>query len=132
MTHWAIQYLGAPWINGTQDCYGLVRRIYREQFSIDLPAVNVDAASTLSVARQAAGFDRSDWIEESEPRDGDVVQMGHANRPHHVGVWIDVDGGRILHSTESAGAIAQTRAQARMTGWKILNIYRHKARCKQP
>lgn len=129
MSHWAARYLGTPWENHSNDCYALVRRIYREHFAIEMPVVDVNALSTLAVARAAAAFDRSAWREVATPADGDVVQMGCARRPHHVGVWIDVDGGRILHSTEGAGVIAQSRAQARANGWQILNIYRHQTRC---
>lgn len=129
MSHWASAYIGVQWRNGEEDCYGLVRRVYREQFRLALPVVDVNAISTLAVARVVATFDRSDWIEVQTPQDGDVIQMGHAKRPHHVGVWIEIDGGKILHSTESFGAIAQTPSQAKANGWKILNIYRHKSRC---
>lgn len=132
MSHWACQYLGRPWQNGQSDCYGLVRLVYKNQYQIDLPIVDVNALNTLSVIKTIAGFDREQWVEVSTPIDGDVVQMGHAQRPHHVGVWIEADGGKILHSTEKFGAIAQTPSQAKANGWRVLNIYRHRSRCEQP
>lgn len=130
MTHWANAYIGSPWSNDGQDCYGLVRRIYQDRYQITLPIVNVNAVSTLAIVKSIAGFDLADWIDVQTPQEGDVVQMGHAKRPHHVGVWIEVGGGRILHSTEQLGAIAQTPSQAKTNGWKILNIYRHRTRCE--
>lgn len=130
MKHWASLYIGRPWSYG-DDCYGLVRKVYADRYGISMPVIDVDALNTLAVARQVAGFDRTDWVEVKLPQEGDVLQMGHAKRPHHVGLWIEVDGGKILHATESFGAIAQTPSQASANGWKILNIYRHKSRCEQ-
>jgi len=128
--HWAIKYLGLPFENGETDCYGLVRKVYKEQFLIDLPVISVDSLNTISVVRSMVEYDRSSWRKVTKPQDGDVVQMGHANRPHHVGIWVDSGCGKILHSTEQYGAIIQSPQQAKANGWKIIDIYRHK-RCER-
>jgi len=132
MTHWAAKYIGTPFVNGETDCYGLVRKVYSEQFGVVMPVVSADALSTISAVKAMLGYDRGDWSPVDTPQDGDVVQMGHAHRPHHVGVWVAHGNGKILHSTEQYGAIIQSVQQAQATGWKILNIYRHKTQCRQP
>ena len=48
MTHWAIRYIGDEWVTREHDCWGFVRRVYREQFGIAVPAVDVDS---LNLAR---------------------------------------------------------------------------------
>lgn len=129
--HWATAYIGQQW-SIAQDCYALVRQVYADRYRIDLPVIAVNALSTLAVAKSIAGFDLSDWVEVTTPQDGDVVQMGHAKRPHHLGIWLDIADGKILHSTEHSGVIAQSVAQAKINGWRVLNIYRHKLRCRPP
>jgi hypothetical protein len=129
MKHWAISYLGLPFKNGESDCYGLVRRVYKERLNIELPIIDVNSLNTVSVIKCIGGYDRSEWVNVASPNEFDVIQMGHANRPHHVGIWINVDCGKILHSTEQYGAIIQSVQQAKSNGWKVLDIYRHK-RCE--
>lgn len=124
--HWASAYIGQPWRADGQDCYGFVRAVYQERYSVVIPLVPLDATKALSCAHAIHDYDLSDWIEVSEPREGDVVLMGHARRPHHVGLWIESAGLRVLHSLDGCGVIAQTAPQARLQGWNLLRTYRHK------
>lgn len=123
--HWAAAYIGKPW-SSDQDCYGFVREVYQARYGVVIPLVPLDAGRLLSCAHAIHDYDLSDWIEVEEPREGDVVLMGHARRPHHVGLWIESTGLRVLHSVDGSGVIAQTPMQARMQGWNLLRTYRHK------
>lgn len=132
MTHWAAQYLGKPWVSGASgpdayDCYGLILAVYREQYGVDLPLLNVDATRSLSIAKAMRDYEYGDWQPVDAQCEGDVIQMGHARHPHHVGLWLDSDGGRILHSLEGSGVVAQTPASLRLHGWNILTIYRRRS-----
>lgn len=133
MTHWAETYLGRPWVSGAAgpdayDCYGLVRAVYAGRFGVALPVLEVDAARPLAAARAMRDFEGyGAWVSvDGRPAEGDVIQMGHARHPHHVGIWIDADGGRVLHSVEGTGVLAQPLASLRLHGWNILTIYRRR------
>lgn len=132
MMHWAESYLGKPWASGqcgpsAYDCHGVVRGVYRDRLGIDLPTVDANALSTLSVAKAMRHYDYSEWREIPKPeRDLDVVEMSLARRPHHVGIWLDLDGGGVLTSVEGSGVIFQTLASLKRHGWKITNCYRRK------
>lgn len=129
--HWALHYLGKPWVSGAAgpeayDCYGLVRAVYRDRFGLDLPAIEPGITTTLACARAVRDYaDYSHWdaVPPDAPRrECDVLQMGSARHPHHVGLWID--GGRVLHCVSGAGVLLQTPSSLWVHGWNILNVYR--------
>lgn len=133
MSHWAESYLGKPWRSGAvgpdaYDCHGIVRAVYADQCGMVLPAVEANALSTLDVARAMRGYDYSDWLEIPEPSlDLDVVEMSLHRRPHHVGVFLTLDGGGVLTSVEGPGVVFQPLFSLRRHGWNITNVYRRRA-----
>jgi len=125
--HWAARYIGDAWINGDHDCWGFFRRVQAEQFGLDLPRIDVDACSALICRRAfASNAERDRWLAVEVPAEGDAVLMGKNKRPAHVGVWIDVDGGAVLHCVEHAGVVVQNRPALRLSGWQILGLYRRR------
>lgn len=132
MIHWASAYIGKPWAQGASgpdayDCYGLVRAVYADVAGIDLPIVDADGLRTLAAARAMRDYaDYGQWFEPADVRELDVVQMGHARHPHHVGLWLDADGGGVLHSVAGAGVVFQRTPQLALHGWHRLNRYRRR------
>lgn len=132
MTHWAEKYLGKAWQSGAigqdaYDCWSLVRCIYRDEYGIDLPIMNVNAGSLLEIRRAFATTDEyQHWtpIDYTQMSDGDVVLMSMATDPHHVGIWI---AGKMLHAVEGAGVVYQSRQSLYQHGWNIVEIYRRGA-----
>lgn len=125
MSHWALAYLGKPWANGAAgpdayDCWGLVRRVYAERYGLELPAVDVDAHAPLAV-RHAFAAGRAGWQAVDDRQEGDVVLMGQARHPHHVGLWL---AGGVLHAVEGAGVVHQDLRSLAAHGWRLLGSYR--------
>ena len=128
MSHWATQYIGAPWVAGTHDCWAFARRVWREQFGMDVPAVAFDAASALSCRKALeSAEERGHWQSVSPPREGDAVLMGKNARPAHVGIWLDTCAGRVLHCVEGAGVVCNDLMSLRNAGWLVLGYYRRLA-----
>ena len=127
---WAAKYIGEPWIEKVHECGHFFCRVQREQFGIETEVIDADALSLLSCARALAGDHREfrNWVDVETPQEGDAVQMSHATRPHHLGVWIDADGGGVLHCIEGAGVVFNTRRALRFGGWNIVAIKRHRSR----
>ncbi|OHC76316.1 MAG: hypothetical protein A3G18_05375 [Rhodospirillales bacterium RIFCSPLOWO2_12_FULL_58_28] len=129
MSHWAAAYIGLPWATDGEGpdsfhCWALVRHVQRERFGRDLPAVpNPDAL--LAIAR---GFrdhqERQRWDLVDHPVEGDGVLMRQARYPVHAGVWIAVDGGRVLHVVRDKGVVAQSLSSLAVHGWRIEGFYR--------
>jgi cell wall-associated NlpC family hydrolase len=124
VSHWAAGYVGTPWVAGESDCWSLARRIWRERFGWDVPPLAVDAASALDTRRAgAAASSFIGWIEVADPREGDAVLMAMGRHPCHVGIY--VDGGRVLHAVEGAGAVCTPLGRLRDMGYRAVGYWRH-------
>lgn len=122
--HWAEKYIGEPWVAGVHDCWAFVRRVWAEQFGRDVPAVDVDACNKLACVRAFTGHDdRANWELIDTPYEGCAVLLSQSQHPSHVGVWVDVDGGGVLHCVEHIGVIFQTISSLRLSGWNKLEYY---------
>lgn len=128
MTHWAIAYIGEPWVAGEHDCWAFFRRVQADRFGRAVPAIDVNAHSLMACARAVADNpERANWLPVSSPVEGDAVLMAHSRYPSHVGLWVDVDGGGVLHCVEGAGVIFQTIKNLKACGWGHVEFYRHAA-----
>lgn len=125
--HWAMQYLGQPWVSGTNDCFAFFRRVQRVHFARDVPFYNVDADDLRDTLR---AFDvnpeRGNWVETQVPEDGDAVLMSQNRRPSHVGLWLDLNGGGVLHCVKGSGVIFSRRDHLQQMGYSVLGFYRYK------
>jgi cell wall-associated NlpC family hydrolase len=125
---WAAQYIGIPWVAGESDCWHFARRVWRERFGWNVPAVDVDATSRLLSARAFAGHEEyRSWQSVSAPREGDAVLMGKNAKPSHIGIWVDGDGGAVLHSMEHSGVVYTPLASLQSVGMRVLAYYRRVA-----
>jgi hypothetical protein len=131
MAHWIENYLGDEWRADVHDCWGFFRRVQGEQFGRPLAAVTPGSYSPRDLIRIVDGHDvRTEWSVIDVPREGDGVLMGKAKRPTHVGVWVEADGGGVLHCQEGDGVIYTShRALARL-GWNVLGVYRYQGAAK--
>ena len=66
------------------------------------------------------------FYEVAQPRDGDVVLMRQAKNPVHVGIWLDVDGGGVLHCCRNSGVVFQNVPTLNATGWFLHSYYQVK------
>ena len=131
MSHWALPFIGAPWISGESgpagyDCYGLVRAVYRDVQGIVLPVVDVTQAEPLRLRHTLQSEAAAAWDEVQQPADLDVLMLSYGENPHHIGLWAEVDGGRVVHALEGAGVVAQSRSALAGDGWHIVAIRRRR------
>ena len=126
MSHWAGRYVGDVWSSPDHDCWGFFRRVQKEQFNRDIPPFAVDAFSRRACAQAVdSNPERGNWLPADAPREGDAVLLAHARHPSHVGLWVDADGGGVLHCMRGAGVVFQSVAQLKVSGWGHLEFYRH-------
>ena len=64
--------------------------------------------------------------EVEKPQDGDVVLMRQSKNPVHAGLWLDTDGGGILHCVRGIGVIYQNVCSLNACGWYLDSFYRVK------
>lgn len=128
--HWAERYIGLPWVKGAQgpeafDCWGLVRHVQRVHFGIEIPEIAVDADDLRACIRAFTGHaERARWAAVAAPRPGDGVLLAHARHPVHAGVWLEPDGGGVLHAVRGAGVIYSSPSALRLSGWTRIEFYR--------
>lgn len=131
---WAQSYIGKPWTKGGRgpdsfDCWGLVYHIYRQQLGIQLPSYPNINATNLRAVRDAItnGAVEQVWVPLEKPEHLCVVAMSkNVTSLHHVGIYLDVDGGIILHSTPNASVIAQSEKDLVKWGFRRIEYYSYK------
>lgn len=126
MNHWATKYVIEGKNRTGLNCWSLFQLIYAENFGIFLPEIPDLNISNLHNVCNAIKEERQlCWIEVVQPFDGCGVGMGQTKAIHHVGVYADVDGGKIVHSWEGQGVIADTIRGVKLKGFRSIKFYRH-------
>jgi len=122
--------IGRPWIAGARgseayDCWGLFLEVQRTQFNRELPEIPVDASNIKKVLNAFSHHpERQRWQKVKQPTEGDAILMRQSRYPVHIGVWLDIDGGGVLHAVQHAGVVYQTLAALEAHGWRIEGNYR--------
>lgn len=131
MTHWAFDYIGKPWVVASDgpdsyDCWGLVVEIHRRFYGRTLDIIPVEENNLKALIRTIdAHPERKRWDIVKRPQEGDIALMRQSRHPIHVGIWLNVDGGGILHCIQGSGVVFQNLISLGSTGWKIENYYRY-------
>ncbi len=127
--HWAEHYIGLPWSATGEGpeafhCWAFVRHIQEKRFGRTLPGIP-NPEDILSIARDFRDHpERRRWKRVDVPAEGDCVLMRQARYPIHVGVWLDVDSGGVLHCSQEAGVAFQSTTSLALNGWRIEGAYR--------
>jgi len=120
--------LGLPWKRGAHgpeayDCWGLVWEVQR-RLGVDVPMILDPPASVLGVAKLFRDSDVRDMLTEVErPVHGSIVEMSHSARPYHVGAYLDIDRGGIIHSIGKLGVQFDRMPNLKAAGWSNFTYY---------
>lgn len=123
------QYIGIPWARGgtgphAYNCWNFVRHIQLAHFGRDLPQVEVDEDRPMTFVRTLYRHStRRSWAATATPREGDCVEMGSGGTVTHIGIWVDVDGGGVLHCVQGMGVVFSNRFVVR-GDWPLLKFWR--------
>lgn len=122
--------LGRPWHLGAQgpeafDCWSLFRLVQREVFGREVPMVQLpeDTPRSAVSALLASHPGRSLWRPVARAGHGCGVEMTSVRTPLHVGVWLAVDGGLVLHCAEPAGVTVDRLLALKAQGWRRFRFY---------
>ena len=130
MTHWAENYIGIPWAADGEGpdsfhCWSFVCHVQQRHFGRELPSIPYPE-DLLAIARDFRDHpERKRWDIAQDPKEGDCVLMRQARYPIHVGVWLNVDGGGVLHCAQEAGVAFQNLASLSANGWRVEGYYRY-------
>jgi len=89
---WTNDYIGIPFVeHGSShegcDCWGLVRLVYKEQLSIELPDLSEQYSNTKDAGIQNIVFaQKPKWRTANKPQEFDVILVRMRGAEMHVGL----------------------------------------------
>lgn len=125
--------IGLPWLAGATGpgaycCWGLAQVCEQEVFARDIPMVEINEYSALSIKRAMRTHPLwTTWRPHADPRHGDVVKMFRPTIPDHIGVYLNIERGGILHSARGDGVRFDTLFALPAMGWSKLEFWRPEA-----
>ena len=119
-----IQYLGLPWIEGQRDCWLFFREIQAKHYGRTVPIVDVDVMDIRDVIHKVDVEKKAHWEQIGKPEDGCAVLMSRNRYPVHIGMWLDIDGGKVLHCAQGMGVVFQNRQALKFDGWTGITYWR--------
>jgi len=111
------------------DCYAMMQLVQWHLFgrvvsSIDLGA---DASGRAVLSALALNRTRRAWrLNAGRPRHGDAVTMSHMHEPFHIGTFLDIDRGVVVHCASFAGLVCDDTAALRASGWGKICFYSYR------
>jgi len=129
--HWTNEILSKPWKANTRgpetfDCWGLVHYVYLTQKGIDLPSyleVNANNRKETTSFIERLNSNSSCWKQISIPENFCVCAMSMSDLFSHVGLWLNVDGGIVIHCTKETGVIAEPIRSLKTKGWRKICFF---------
>ena len=109
------------------DCMSFTRMIQAKHFGISMDRVmvgNYDDGIGLFSLLNSCG-ERVNWGPVKTPLHGDIVI---ARRPFHIGTWLDIDGGGVLHCLRGAGVVFTRDAAWGASGIGRKTYLRHRSK----
>lgn len=103
-------------------CWYLLRHCLSEHFDTKLPLAplgDLRGCKELYSSRVRSGS----WVAIKEPLHGSPTLMRGGREPH-VGLYLDIDGGGILHSLEGVGVVFTTIQACHAMGFCDLKFYK--------
>lgn len=127
---WAAALVGRPYRArgrgpSSFDCWGLCAYVWTAHFGLPyVPDVGCDRSDSRGVLAELRGAEASGLAARiSSPVHGCAVYMSRSARPSHVGIFLDLDGGVVLHATVEAGVLLTRLRDLRFAGLNVVGFY---------
>jgi cell wall-associated NlpC family hydrolase len=130
---WAGHYIGLPFKDHGRDrdgldCWGLVRLVLAEQFSLALPSYTREYERTTQVANISKLIERElalIWspVEKTEAQLGDIIILRMRGKPMHVGLVLDDE--HMLHIEPGINSAIERYTSPRWSE-RIFGFYRYR------
>ena len=120
-------YLGLPYTKtgfgpDSYNCWGLLIHIQKTYFNTEMPLAPLgDEVACLNLFKTKT--ECGEWIQTKEPKHGDCVLLKGGRNPH-VGIYLDFDGGGVLHSLEGMGVIYSRLRELNHQGFGRTKFYK--------
>lgn len=124
--------IGKPYKTGAKgpdayDCWGLAQAVQAGLFGRTMPTIDAppDDNNPKTMIRFIRGHAaRQQWKKADVfPKHGQLVEMSRANLPFHIGVYLDIDSGGIIHSAQGIGVGFDPLIIMPSQGWRNLTYH---------
>lgn len=120
-------FIGLPYEEGSFgpdsfNCWGLLYFVQRNYFKVSMPSAPIgdsEACKTMFESQLQSGA----WASITSPTHGCGALMRGGESPH-VGIYLDIDAGGILHAMEGVGVIWTPIYQLRALNFGRTKYYR--------
>jgi hypothetical protein len=100
------------------DCQTFVKYVMKHCFDRDIFMIATPSSEISVLIRFIKNHpERVNWPVVEKPEHGGIVEMSSGQHPHHVGLWLDIDGGAILHCY-LGGVGFQKPRELEAAGWR--------------
>ena len=129
--HWAFELIDKPWAQGARgphafDCWGLLVWLYRHRHGVELPDVpGADRFDFLRLFNEEIAHPTT-WQRVAVPFECCAVALGGTSMFHHVGYYLDTDGGLVLHACDGKNVIAQSVTGLKASGMQRIQYFKHR------
>lgn len=128
--HWASNLIGLPYAVAGCDpgegfnCWSFVRYVQYRFYGRTLPEIPNSEHYADIVRTFRDHPERERWDITGQPHDGDLVLLSRRNHPCHIGIFLNVDGGGILHCASQVGVEFAKLSAVAFGGWHINGFFR--------
>ena len=107
------------------ECRSLFRYVQARFYGRDCPNVtDVDPKSAIAVRRGFAEMvPSSGWVRVERPSDGSAVLMRRGKWVDHIGIWVALGRGKVLHCVQGSGVGFHDRIGLEAQGLLIAGYY---------
>lgn len=123
------RYIGLPWEAGAAgpgawDCMAFARTVQRHHFGILMPEIAIpDYDDVRALVRLNSDHrEHANWVVVAQPIHGDLVLV---RKPMHYGVWLDLDGGGVIHCVRGQGVVYTKDSAWPVSGFGRREYLRH-------
>ena len=105
--HWKEYETGPDYF----DCWGIVCHGFEQKFKTTLDRhLETPTLNPLEFHKVVKSEIKSEkWVKIEQLEDGCLVLMSQSRVWHHVGMWLEINGGRLLHSRDGVGVSLDSR-----------------------
>jgi cell wall-associated NlpC family hydrolase len=127
---WLLPLLGKPWkayASGPDafDCRTIVNAVFQELYGFD-PGLPMEAEpnnADVFEAEYARLYKSGNWERLTAPEHGAIVLLAQGAKLRHMGIWLSVNGGRLLHCSENKGVTLEPSTA--LSDYHRVEFYKH-------
>ena len=131
---WWKAYMNKPWAAvpnppHSYTCGELIRAVLRDIHGVETPEIVVNAAVLRDCVTGIADYQRyglRDLLPGEAPQKFDVVYLCQAERPDHVGMYVETaDGAMVLHCSQGTGVALDSLFELTASCYRKVFFRRH-------